>query len=331
MLRDILTWWLQQMVALLPGHLLGDPRYRDAVVVRMQGAGLVASLRRRGVETALGPLEPGGAVVRRLRARRPGPVVVALPAAALLQQSATLPLAAERDLQAVLGHEMDRLTPFAAADLYWAWRIENRDRAGGRLLLRLLLVPKLAVAAGLAALEAAGLRAAAIEVPAGATIEHLPLRQPGTPQRSGAVAGWVCAALAVALVAVPVIRQEQALSAAEGKVEALRPQVATVDALRRRLAANESGANLFIAEAARVGSPLRALAALTTALPDDTYLTSFAMKDRKLSLSGRSAGAASLIAALSADPELRDPAFDAPVTRAGDRQDLFSIRATLAP
>ena len=231
----------------------------------------------------------------------------------------------------MLGHEMDRLTPFTAADLYWAWRIETRDRAGGRLVLRLFLVPKLAVAAALDALAAAGLRAAAIEAPAGATVEHLPLVQAGTRRRSSAVAGWACAALLVTLIAVPVIRQEQAIAQAEDDVEALRPQVAIVDALRRKLAANESGAILFAAEAARVGSPLRALAALTAALPDDTYLTSFSMKDRRLSLSGRSAGAAGLIAALSADPELRDPAFDAPVTRVGERQDLFSIRATLAP
>ena len=137
--------------------------------------------------------------------------------------------------------------------------------------------------------------------------------------------------LAVALLAVPVIQQARAISAAEDRVAALRPQVATVDALRRRVAANQSGANLFSAEASRIGSPLRALAAVTAALPDDTYLTSFTMRERRMSLSGRSAGAARLISALSADPDLRDPAFDAPVTRAGDKLDLFSIRVTLAP
>ncbi len=331
MLSDLLTWWLQQMTALLPSGMFGDARYRDAVIVRVQGAGLVASLRRRGAETLLGPLEPGGSVARRLRGRGAGPVVISLPATALLQQSATLPLAAERDLGAVLSHEMDRLTPFAASDLYWSYRVESRDRAGGRLLLRLLLIPRLAVAAGLEALAAAGLRAVAIEVASGSIVEHLRLQQPGTRRRSVAVAGWVCATLAVALAVLPVVRQQQAIGQAEERVAALRPQVAVVDALRRRVAANESGATLFTAEAARVGSPLRALAAVTTALPDDTFLTGFTMRDRKLSLSGRSAAAARLIGLLSADPDLQDPAFDAPVTRAGDRLDLFSIRATFAP
>ena len=331
MLSDLLTWWLQQMAALLPSGMFRDSRYRDAVVVRMQGPDLVASLRRRGAETLMGKLQPGGSVVRRLRGRGAGPVVVGLPAAALLQQSATLPLAAERDLAAVLNHEMDRLTPFAASDLYWSYRVETRDRVGGRLLLRLSLVPRQAVAAALQALEAAGLRAVAIEVASGQAVEHLPLQQRDTRRRDTAVAGWVCAALAVALAAVPVVRQQQAIARTEERVAALRPQVAVVDALRRRVNANESGASLFSAEAARIGSPLRALAAVTAALPDDTFLTAFAMRDRKLSMSGRSAAAARLIGLLSADPDLRDPAFDAPVTRAGDRLDLFSIRATFAP
>ena len=104
-----------------------------------------------------------------------------------------------------------------------------------------------------------------------------------------------------------------------------------MDGLRRRIVANASGANLFAAEAARVGSPLRALAAVTAALPDDTFLTGFTMRERRLSLIGRSAAAARLIGAMSAEPDLRDAAFDAPVTRVADRTDLFSIRATLAP
>ena len=330
MLSEILAWWRQQMADMLPSSLRAGADYRDALVVRMAGAQLVASLRRRGEETLLGPVEPG--LIQRSRSRHT--VVVALPPATLLQQTATLPLAAERDLQAVLGHEMDRLTPFAAADLYWSWRVESRDRAAGRLMLRLLLVPKLAVAASLEALQHLGLRPIAIEVPDGKTVAHLPLQHDGTAsrnRRSATLAAWACAALAMALVVVPVVRQQFGIAATQARIEALRPQVALVEALRRRVADNDSGANLFLAELARVGSPLRAIAALTAAMPDDTYLTNLTMRERKLSVSGRSAAAAKLIGTLSANPDLRDPAFDAPVTRVGDRSDLFSIRATLAP
>ena len=183
-------------------------------------------------------------------------------------------------------------------------------------------------------MAAAGLRPAALEVATSVGAEYLPLSGPDAAigsYRSASIASWTCAVLAIAACIVPVIRQERAIGRAESQIERLRPRVALVEGLRRRIAANASGSDLFSAETAKIGNPLRALAAVTAALPDDTFLTSFAMRNRKISISGRSAGAARLIATLSADPELRDPAFDAPVTRAGDRADLFSIQLGLAP
>ncbi len=335
MLAELWAWWLQQMRDVLPRRLFAGARYADAILLRPDGVGLTAALRRRGIESRLGPIVPGGgAVLRRLRGRQAPPVLLCLPPSTLLQQPASLPLAAERDLGAVLRHEMDRLTPFRAEDLFWAWRIDARDRVAGRLKLRLLLVPKRAVAASLAALSEAGLQPAALEIASGKTLEYLPLTPPGEAGRGrtgASLAGVACAVLAVAVCAVPVVRQERAIARAEDAVEASRPRIAQVDALRRRLAANTSGADLFTAESARFGSLLRALAAVTTALPDDTYLTGFTLRDRSLSLTGRSAAAVKLIGLLSADPDLRNPAFDAPVTRIGEKSDLFSIRATLAP
>ena len=130
---------------------------------------------------------------------------------------------------------------------------------------------------------------------------------------------------------MPVVRQELAIRAAERRVAAAKPGVALVDGLRRRLAANISGTDLFAAESARVGNPLRALAAVTAALPDDTFLNNFSLRERTISLTGRSAAATRLIGTLASDPDLRDPAFDAPVTRIGDKSDIFSIRLRLAP
>jgi general secretion pathway protein L len=101
--------------------------------------------------------------------------------------------------------------------------------------------------------------------------------------------------------------------------------------LRDRIRANASGADVFAAETARVGNALQAMAAVTQALPDDTYLTQLTLHERRLMLTGRSAEAARLISALSSGPSLHDPAFAAPVTRTGgDHGDEFTIRAELA-
>ena len=78
--------------------------------------------------------------------------VLRLPPELLLEQQATLPIAAERDPERVLSYEMDRITPFTADELFWTWAVERRDRIQGRLYLRLLLVPKIRLAPVLAAI-----------------------------------------------------------------------------------------------------------------------------------------------------------------------------------
>ena len=76
--------------------------------------------------------------------------------------------------------------------------------------------------------------------------------------------------------------------------------------------------------------PPRSIAAITDILPDDTWLTELTLRQRKLGMAGRSAGAARLIGLLSADPTIGDATFAAPVTRANQGGvDAFSIRAEL--
>ena len=149
-------------------------------------------------------------------------------------------------------------------------------------------------------------------------------------RRGLAAAAIGCCGLAVAAAALPFALQSFALAAADRHIEALRPRVAEAEALRRRIAESKGGQDAFAAERARVGDALRAVAALTEILPDDTWLTELTLRQRKLTIAGRSAGAARLIGLLSSDPTIRDAAFAAPVTRAeGGGGDAFSIRAEL--
>ena len=76
---------------------------------------------------------------------------------------------------------------------------------------------------------------------------------------------------------------------------------------------------------------MQILAALTAALPDDTWLSDLTLKDGSLSVDGQSGNAAGLISLLAAVPALKDPSFTAPVTRTSDNKaDLFSLRAETA-
>lgn len=336
MLAEFAIWWLRQLRALFSSPLPGSAGAADALLVRPGPAPGQTRLvlRRRGRETPLPDLAPGP-IPAALPPRHRSPVVLCLPPEALLEREIVLPLAAERDPEAVLTHEMDRLTPFRAEDLVWNFVVTRRDPRHLRLHLRLSLVPRAVLAPLLVPLARAGLDPVMIEVGLpGAGLRRLEItgREPRRGSRRRA-RRYLAATpvLALAALATPFLRQSRHLAALDHRIAALRPAAAAAARLRARLVAGARGAAVLKAERARVGDALAALAALTRRLPGNTYLTDLTLRRRRLTLAGHSAAAAGLIARLAADPILRDPAFAAPVIRIGPGVDLFSIRAELAP
>ncbi len=346
---ELLTWWAERMRELVPSRLRSGATPQDALLVTLSApAGgdtpeADFGLRRRGREAPLGRFRLEPAALAGLPAalrKRPRRVVLRPPPGALLEREVVLPLAARRDPGGVLRYELDRLTPFAPEEVFWTWRQEGFDAARGTLRLRVSLLPKAALQAPMEALRRAGLPPVGLEAAGpGGEARAIPMAEAvGAPSRRReawrrrglAAAGTACAGLAVAAVALPFVLQSLALAAADRHVEALRPRVAEAEALRRQIAEAKGGQDAFAAERARVGDALRAIAALTEILPDDTWLTELTLRQRKLIMAGRSAGAARLIGLLSADPTIRDAAFVAPVTRAeSGGVDVFSIRAEL--
>ncbi|MEA2788962.1 MAG: ral secretion pathway protein, partial [Acetobacteraceae bacterium] len=143
---------------------------------------------------------------------------------------------------------------------------------------------------------------------------------------------WSCAGLAVIALALPFVRQSLALGATDDAIAELQPTIAQVEALRRGLTAEGAGRAVLQRELQRTGDVLQVLATVTRVLPDDTYLTDFALRERQMTISGRSASAPRLITLLSAEPAIRNTAFAAPVTRIeGATADVFSIKAEVAP
>ncbi len=281
-----------------------------------------------------GRLAPAVATPVRRGALRGQRVALRVPAEAVLDREVELPLAAERAPGEVLMHQIDRLTPFAAGEVYWAWSRLERGRT--RLLLRLIVVPRDAVAPGLAALRQMGATVGHLEatLPDG-SVQPVPFAPSGAPSagaRGTRVLAVVCLALAIAAAGLPFALQARRLAAVEAELATLRPSVTRVEALRRGLEGAEAGSGLVAAELARTGRPLQALASVTALLPDDSFLAELSLKSGQLVLRGQSANAARLIARLAGDPALRDPAFAAPVTRTdAGTMDLFTIHAALVP
>ena len=121
------------------------------------------------------------------------------------------------------------------------------------------------------------------------------------------------------MVISPFLRQSLDLEASQAQLNALAPRIGEVNTLRDRIAGAGAGGDAVANETKRLGDMMEALAAITEILPDDSYLTEFTMRERKITLAGQ------------ADPRIRNPAFTAPVTRnENNRNDVFAIRADLA-
>lgn len=327
MLTSLFAWWIAQMRALLPPALARRVAAQESLIIDIdrlddtqQGRLL---LRRDGQERLLHGLKAAEPALARL------PTGLRLPRGLVLSREVSLPHAALRDLPAVLGFEMDRLTPFSAQELVWSVSGIRPDRARGRVKLRLTFAPRAPVEALLARLAGLHLAPGFIE----AESRRIELARPrhGSARPRWASLQAACAVLGLLCLAAPFIRQQFALNATAQAIADAAPAAHTAMALRHQLAVTASGRSA-IAAARQSGDALRVLAVLTGALPDDTWLSDLTLKSGDLTIDGQSGNAAQLIGLLSTVPGLHDPGFTAPVTRTADgKADLFSLHATVGP
>jgi general secretion pathway protein L len=339
-MRTFLRWWLEQLADLAPRRLVALlHRPPDAVLIEQDEAGGSLAVRRRGQVGALGRLAAGSAsdgdAVLPQRNRLPPLILLRPAAAAILRKRVRLPEAASGNLKQLLAYEIERETPFSAAELYWDYRLRRHEAGEGHLEIELILVPRDRVATLTASAAAAGLEPIALEIAGDdGSLQRIGLADDAarSPRdRSLLVLAGAAAALVVLAIAAPLLRQSLAIGAAEAAFDAAKGEAAAAAKLRQEYDQLVNTADFMATERARVGSPLQALAAATRLFPDDTYLTAFSLDGNHLAMTGFSQDAASLIARLAAASELRDPAFTGPVTRAaGSNLEAFAIGVTLA-
>jgi general secretion pathway protein L len=344
MLAGLIIWWKEQMRGLVPASLRPSGRtWRPVLVAVVEVSDVPAVelfLQGKNGKTPLGQYGLNGPVLREALARLPkaqrkSPVLQVSPDL-LLEREIILPLAAEQDLKRVVAYEMDRLTPFRADEVLWTCIVEKRDTARNRLHVRMTIVPRVRVQPILAALQRAGLFPARIE--AGGTAEPcrvIPLVESRPDRawlgpRTDSYALICCGILAAAAVALPFVLQSIAWARIDAQIDAMKPQVMEAERLRKKIASGATTVDAIAAARSQVGTLLQAIALLTDVLPDDTFLTMLSARQRKLTISGRSAAAARLIGAMAAHPLIHNPAFTAPVIRdETNGGEMFSIRAEL--
>ncbi|MBP7418542.1 MAG: hypothetical protein KA911_08060, partial [Xanthomonadales bacterium] len=258
-LHRFLTWWGRELAALVPVRVRDwFMERREEVRAGIEGGELVLTPPAPATPLRIA-LVPEAAAARPLvaqalvRDEEPPAVVLALPGARVLRRTLELPMAAEENLRQVLGFELDRQTPFRAEQVYFDCRVQRRDLAARQLVAEFALVPRAAVDAELATLEAAGVPLEAMDgVDANGErfgFNLLPRERRAPRARFWLKVNLALAALALlllgAVMAQSVANRERALAALEARTDKAQVEARSVAALRNTLKQAIDGASFL--------------------------------------------------------------------------------------
>jgi general secretion pathway protein L len=337
-------WWTQALAAWLPlrlRELFGLARER--LLLQVTDGGLQLSIEGgTGVRT-LGELplqydgadDPLASVLAQRVAKLPRWLL--LPAGAVLRRRMPLPAAAGDRLREVLGFEIERQTPFPAADVEYDARVVGR-RGDGQLDAELVVVPRQALEARLAALGplAATLTGADVDAGSGDALGVNLLPGARRHRRSDPWLSWNLALGFVAVVATAAglwqILDNRRAAAAAFEAEVAQAATRARGASAQRQALVDLVDGMAFLQATRAGRPttVEVMDELARRLPDSTYLEKLSIEDTRILLIGLSSEAPSLIQRLEGSPLWRSPALAGalqPDPRSG--RDRFTLTAEL--
>lgn len=345
-LRGFLAWWGAGLAAWLPATWRGAlAASSDRLLLQVQGDGL--QLRRQGgtglqdvaslpVPPARGDgLDPLGSVLTRQAAELPRWLL--LPAASGLRRGLLLPAAARERLREVMGFEIERQTPFAAADVVYDGRVLG-VREDGQLQAELVVVPRARTDAALLHLGALSGWLAGIDLvdaegrPLGINLLAPELRvQRANPWRLWNIVLAVILAIGVVLGLSQVLENRRdAATRLAAEVAARSAQAREVSQQRQRLVDAVEGGTYLQAQRNARPSVVEVMDELARRLPDGTYLEKVSIEGGQLTLIGLSNQAAALVGKLEGARQWRAPALSGalqPDPRT--RSDRFTLVAQL--
>jgi general secretion pathway protein L len=344
-----LSWWSGQLAACVPARIRRLLRRKSSTLVIIPASdsaefilhrnGRTRRLGRLPCATSLARGRPlsdhfGGALPRFRD------VVVSVPPDQLLRRRVILPLEAAENLREVLAFEMDRHTPFKAADVLYDHRIAATDAAARRIIVDLAVLPRTILQRAAATAGAFGLSADRVgivdddfaperlfDVPSGEDSGSSP---PG--RRLLIALTTATAVLAAVAWYLPVYFDHRTSAAYEARLKETRTAALQAEALKKRLTTAMDLDRILVGRRTAAPTMTRVLAEITDRLPDGTWLTQLQLHDGRLTITGFSRSAAPLIAQLQASPLLTDVHFGSPVTpdpQAGAEN--FNIVAQVAP
>lgn len=310
-LRRYLIAWRDELIDMLPRRL------RRSVAARLMPARLDWPF------DVAGPARP----------RRP--VALVLSAEAVMVQFLTLPVSATRHLHEALGYEIDRYLPYTLEELEFdAWVARRAPDSSQTIDVTLVAIARDRLSAIIKDCREHGIVINAIDA-YGSNGERLGANLLPTvaAPRSGVCRRALSLLLALALIgclASAFHGQWARVEVMQAQVDAQRGKLAKVQTLRRELQ-EKIGAARYLSDLKHARPTVTsALAALTTCLNDNTFVTSLSIDNDGITLTGQSRRASKLLDALEGCGPLTDPRFEGVIQSDEDTQwEHYSIHARL--
>jgi general secretion pathway protein L len=257
----------------------------------------------------------------------------------VLRKQVYLPAAAEANLRQALAFEMDRQTPFNADEVFYDYRILQRDRESAQLRIDLAVALREPVLRDIRVLESVGMAPTGADViidgrPAGLNLLPVDLRHRmvNSRQRANLVFAGAFLLLLVLVMGQSIWLRQHQLDEVREAIDEVRQEALQVQEIRERIKdASEAAGFLDERRAASVPT-VKVLAEVTRVMPDDTYLDRLLISSDNVQMQGKSENAQRLIELVNQSPLFTDAAFRGP-TRLDSRtqREIFDVGANLVP
>lgn len=327
-IRHFMSWWKRGLLAAAPKAW--QPTYHQAHVHCTEN-GFMVLRKDTGEQTELTAAD--AAIIN-------GPamdltdceITLHVPEEEALQSELQLPAAAEQNLHEVLGHEIERRTPFTKEQTYYGYSVSARDPVQKTMTVRFSAMPRSKLDSLLYALAGYGVKPH--QACAGGADNMLPPEMqaplPRSAYRAIAPPLALCLALGLLCAYIPLWQKRQALQHLEQEIQQLLPAASKLQQLRDQRQQAVTRSDFLNRQRNEHVPAIDLLEHISALLPDDTALRSLKLDGEHVTMTGESSNASRLIALIEDSPLLREPSFRSPVVHSDFTQrEQFTITATM--
>jgi len=349
-LRGFFSWWFGELAGFIPLRLRrAVAGTSQKLVLEFSAQEVIVGCDRIGKYRELGRIDRSlgeGTSQRRAMTkltrklgRGRADATIRLSGDKVLQKLIRLPLATEENLREVVGFEMNRHTPFKAGDVFYDYRIVERDDQAQQISVELAVAPKAEIEGVIKATRDVGLHAVSIEVAGDDAAQDqlfnlLPGDQAKGQARLGGRLSFILAMLALLLgalaVYIPIDRESREATRMLSRVAAAKAEANLAADLRDEINKTIEAGGFLAGKKHQTPANIELLAELTRLLPDDTSLLHFQRRDSSISMAGFSASASDLIGIIEQSPYFQDAEFRSIVSQdLEDGLERFQLSATI--